>query len=222
MTFKQSLPMIPKVAAQWALLGMNLVGLYFILAQIFMPSIISRKFSNSVIAMSGIASQTPPYSWFRLSPEQVVFVTLAMNVVNLVALLSWPKLAGLLAIGGAITRQYFLRHNEDNPALPNSPLCGYLSPHCGLLDLLHFGIAVCGLVVFMSDLPLPEMSMKLLHMWGLPEMHFLNRWVADLRRWLPKRPMVHMPSIPSITSTGVHKEPPAQGIAATEAARKNI
>ena len=190
------------------------------LAWAFASPFLPRKLNNFLSGMTSAAAQTPPYSWLRLSSDQVVMIGILLDVVNIGFLLTWPRMSGLITILGIINRQFFLRYNEDNPSLPYSPLCAYKAPHCGMMDLFHLALAACALLVYTSDRPLPEMTLKLFRMWGF-ELRWVDRLLAKFRQWLPEKHehVIQLPRGPAVEP--IHAEKPAAAMP-SEAARKNI
>jgi hypothetical protein len=215
--------LIGKVVANWTLFALYVSGFYVMTASVFFPNVLPRKYNNFLTGMTGVVTQTPPFSWFGLSPDQMVFVALAIDMTNIFAILSWPKLSGILAMISLSHRQFFLRYNEDNPALPNSPLCGYRAPHCGNMDLVQIAIGVCAALVYTSERAFPELTLKMMRGMGFQPPGWTERWRSTFRRIVPERK-----EVTRITTAPAHI-PTAQGTAEketpavpSEAARKNI
>lgn len=200
-----------KVFANWTMLYFFLSGFSVIMFSMFVPNILSKKYDNYLTAMTIVATQTPPYSWVGISANQMWFVMLAVDAVKIIALLSFPKLSGGLTLIGLAQRQFFLRYNEDNPGLPNSPLCAYKSPHCGVMDAVHLLIGICAAFVFMSERPLPELTTKFLNSMGIQAPSWSEGWRQGFRKIVPEYIQHELPAKTSAESTRV-----------SEAARKNI
>jgi hypothetical protein len=149
-------------------------------------------------------------------------IGIVLDVLCISFLLTWPRTAGIMTIIGIINRQFFLRYNEDNPALPFSPLCAYKAPHCGTMDLFHLTLAGCALLVYMSDQPLPEMTLKLFRLWGF-QVRWGDRLIAKLRQWLPEKQErgIQLPRGPAVELTRHEAEKHTTAMP-SEAARKNI
>ena len=176
-----------KVLGNWVLLSLYLAGLWVITTWFAFPSLMSSKYYNYISAMTEVASQTPPYVWVGLSREQTMLVALVIDLVNIFAILTWPKLSGILALASLGNRQFFLRYNEENPALPSSPMCGYRSPHCGVMDMWHLGFAICGILVYNSENALPELTGKWIRSLGYHPPAWIQRWTSKLRAVAPEQ-----------------------------------
>jgi hypothetical protein len=196
-----------KLVGNWVLFSLYISALWVIAGWVMFPSMLSRKYTNFISAMTSVAAQTPPYSWLGLTPEQTMGIALGIDLLNIMAILTWPKLSGVLALMALGNRQFFLRYNEDNPALPNSPLCGYRAPHCGNMDLWHLAFAICAVLVYNSEHALPELTVKFVRSLGYEPPRWVSRWTSKFRAIVPERRV---------------EKPVAAESQPSEAARKNI
>lgn len=150
---------------------------------IWAPQAITGRLAKFSKALGPLTANTPPYSWLGFSVEQLMIFGTIVDIAGIFGLFNFPKLAGSIVFAMTAWRQIFLRLNLSGN-MPNHPLCAYASPHCLVVDLVHFTLLVAAVFVFTSPLPMPETTLLFFKQLGIST-RWLDRRLHKLREYMP-------------------------------------
>lgn len=217
MSIKESLPTLGRVVSYWALFGMFLTGAVIMNFFIWAPQALTGRIAKYSKAMGPMVANTPPYSWLGFSVEQLMIFGTIVDIAGLFGLFNLPKLSAWIVFASTAWRQFFTRMNITSPNMPNHPLCGYMSPHCLAVDLVHFGVLLAGVMVFTSPLPMPETNLLLFKQLGI-NTRWLDKGLSKFREYMPMSmtptPLAHVVGSAGASTAQQPQQPHAEGIAA--------
>ena len=172
-----------RVVSYWVLLSAFLTGTVVMNIFLWAPQSLTGRWAKYAKAMGPVVINTPPYSWMGFTVDQLLIFGTFVDLIGLLGLLNFPRLAASIVFMMTIWRQVFLRMNIET--LPNHPLCGYTSPTCMATDMIQVGMFVAAVFVYTAgSLPLPETTVKLFKLLGF-KTHAMDRGIWKLRRYIP-------------------------------------
>jgi surface polysaccharide O-acyltransferase-like enzyme len=221
MSIKEAIPTAARVVSFWTLFAMFLTGAVIMNFFIWAPQAITGRAAKYSKAMGPLIADTPPYSWLGFSVEQLMMLGTMVDIAGIFGLFNWPKLSASIVFVMTAWRQMFLRLNMNNPNIPNHPLCGFMSPHCMAVDLVHFGILIAGVFVFTSAMPMPETTVLLFKQLGL-NTRWLDRGLSKYREYMPlsMRPTPLAQTVTAPVTGTTHGQ--TEGVSVGAGTKKNL
>ena len=175
-----------RVLGHFTLLGVFMAGAVMMNAFLWTPQAITGPMGKFGREMGNLTVQMPPYVWLGFTVEQLMIFGTLLDVIGVLGLMNFPKLAASLVFIMTGWQQMFYRLNTDK--LPYHPLCGYTSPHCPTVDIVRLSILIAAVFVFTAPLPLPETTLAFLKQLGIGT-QWMDSKLKKVREYMP----LHIP-----------------------------